>query len=188
MVQIPDDVAEKLRAVINTKGDSGFFKCSEDGLERQLLFTKDKLKLRDKSGRNTLIKDTYPTVSMTIAPDSPQAFTLVLTSRKGQAAGVQLLADSPFTRDLIYLILKAYRDAGGGPAPRATPPGSRGNSFLGKSRGGASTPSDASSPQLGASPAEAIEQMNVAVKGSGKEVSGKRRTLSFGFGRKKSAS
>ena len=129
---------------------------------------------------------------MPTCPRVHQAFTLVLSSRKGAAAGVQLLADSPFTRDLIFLILKAYRDACGA-APRATPPGSRDNSFsrkiLGKKSAGASTPSNASSPAGGAadSPVAVADhaQLPVAVKGAGKEVSGKRRTLSFGFGRKK---
>jgi len=90
---------------------------ADSGKERSLLFTRDKLKLRDRSGKNTIVKEAYGSVRLELGSDMEGVgLTLSLQLKKG-VTNVQLRAESRQARDLIYLTLETYRRSGGAPTP-----------------------------------------------------------------------
>ena len=185
-------------AEIGQKRFEGLFELDKGSeKDRQLLFEKQKVKLRDGKGTTLDKPDDYKGVSIKLDKD-PQKFTLIIIPKKGSTTSHMLKCKDGGVRDLIALTLKAFTNLSQFQSmPISTPSGSP-NSALHLAAAGQIT--GAKPEGGGGSPASSMtsEQQSLAdvddqhgppppagappLAKAGKTVTSK---LSFGLGRRK---
>lgn len=106
-IALPGNVHSWLREWVEM-GQRAFPNCKEGDKERQVHFTHEKIKLKDKSGKTLAKSDGYAAVSVRLDAESPASFTLSIGGRRGVHEFV--LTAPQGTRDLIALTLMSFTD------------------------------------------------------------------------------
>ena len=84
-ISLSADVHRALRSYID-RGECPFAGCIDGERERTLLFTRDKLKVRD--GKSTAFKDNYQSTQLALSPADAAAFELAMPSAAKKAGGL----------------------------------------------------------------------------------------------------
>lgn len=199
-IALPDDVQKMVVGwvEIGQRRFEGLLELDKGSeKDRQLLFEKQKVKLRDGKGTTLSKPDDYKGVSIKFDKD-PRTFTLIISLRKGSPTSHMLKCKDSGMRDLIAMTLKAFTNLSQFQSmPISTPSGSP-NSALHLAAAGQIT--GAKPEGGGGSPASSMtsEQQSLAdvddphgppppagappLPKAGKTVTSK---LSFGLGRRK---
>ena len=106
-VAIPGNVHALLKGW-HEIGQKAFTNCAEGDKERQVLFTHDKLKLRDRAGKTIAKSDSYQNVAVRMRSGDTTGFTLAIGNKKG-VQEFELHAPAG-VRDLISLVLSVFAD------------------------------------------------------------------------------
>jgi len=111
-IALPENVVSSLHDWVDL-GQKSFVNVTEGDKERQILFTHEKLKLRDKGGKHTIAKsDGYAGVQVKLDfVHSALAFTLIIPSKRSTSPPQSFALSAPAgVRDLIALTLLVFTD------------------------------------------------------------------------------
>ena len=107
-IALPGNVHSMLRDWIDI-GQKSFVNCFEGEKERQLLFTRDKLKVRDKAGKTLAKSEGYANVAVRLDPRQAYSFVIDIgTKKRGTSDSFRLTCRREGERDLIKLALQAF--------------------------------------------------------------------------------
>ena len=187
-ISLSADVHRALRSYID-RGECPFAGCIDGERERTLLFTRDKLKVRD--GKSTAFKDNYQATQLALSPADAAAFELAMPSAAKKAGGLlRLRVESAARRDMLYLTYRSFATNGGFlarvPAAQGTA-GALGIDLASLPRAdGPPSPTSSEAPSQTASEASAPGSSSRSkLGGLGGMAIASKRTLSFSRNKKK---